>query len=90
MSYEDVAPNISQLATEAQFKASFPKPPPPPEPLPDPNADQKLELLMAYRDEYNSNGGAVDLRRLAKRVGVPLWWARVCDREVRAAIAEVY
>jgi hypothetical protein len=88
--YTDAAPNISQLATESQFKASFPEPPPPPEPLPEPDAATKLDLLMAYRDEYNANNGAVALSRLARKMNVPRRWCVVVDHEVRAAIAAVY
>ncbi len=88
--YTDAAPNVSKLATEAQFRAAFPEPPPPPPPPPEPDATTKLELLQAYRDEYNANGGAVALGRLARRMNVPRMWCDICDREVRAAIAALY
>jgi hypothetical protein len=88
--YEDAAPNVSQLATESQFKAAFPEPDPPQPPLPEPDAAKKLALLMAYRDEYNNNNGSVALSSLARTMGVPRHWAVVCDREVKAALAVVY
>jgi len=88
--FTDAAPNVSQLVTETQFKNAFPEPPPPDPPVPEPDAAKKLALLMAYRDEYNANNGAVALTRLARTMGVPRNWAVICDREVRAAIPVVY
>jgi hypothetical protein len=90
MPYEDAAPNVSQLVDEAAFRADFPEPPAPPAEQPDPNAAQKLALYQAYRDEYAANGGAVALRRLARSVGVPYRWVEILDREIRAAMAELY
>lgn len=88
--YTDAAPNVSKLATEAQFRNAFPPPPAPPAPPPEPTAGTQLELLQAYAAEYTSNGGAVDLGALARAVNVPLRWAQICDREVHAAIAALY
>ncbi len=88
--YEDAAPNVSLLATETQFKNAFPEPPPPQPPQPEPDPATKLELLMAYRDEYNANGGSVALTRLAQTMNVPRHWCVICDKEVRAAIDALY
>jgi hypothetical protein len=90
MAYEDAAPNVSQLKTEAEFMADFPAPPPPPEPLPDPNAAKKAELYAAYLAEYHANGGTVALHRLSRRLKVKLSWCYILDREVKAAMAELY
>lgn len=90
MTYDDAAPNVSKLRTEAQFKADFPPSPSPPAPLPEPDASQKAQLYAAFRDEYNSNGGAVDVRRLAQAEGVPLRWCLILAKEIVAGKAAVY
>jgi len=90
MSYEEAAPNVSQLKTEAQFMVDFPEPPEPSSGPGAPNAAKKAELYDAYLAEYTASGGAVQLVLLAKQVGVPRRWAEILDAEVRAAIAELY
>lgn len=90
MTYTDVAPNVSQLVDETTFKADFPEPAPPPPEQPDPSGAEKLALYQAYRDEYSANGGVVALRRLARSQGVPFRWVEILDREVKAAMAELY
>jgi hypothetical protein len=90
MSYEDAAPNVSQLRTEEEFKTDFPPPPPPRPPLGDPDAAAKAALYQAFRVEYNANGGAVDLGRLARSQGVPIRWCRILRDEINAAKAAVY
>jgi len=88
--YTDAAPNVSKLKSEAEFKLDFPAPPEPSPPPPEPNAVKKAALYAAFVAEYNANGGAVALKRLAKSQGVPLRWCKILAAEVAAAKGAVY
>ncbi len=88
--YEDAAPNVCKLVDAEQFAIDFPADPPAPEPVPEPSGPDKAVLYEAFRAEYTSNGGAVDLQRLAKSQGVPYRWCEILMAEVEAARAVVH
>lgn len=88
--YTDAAPNVSKLRSEAEFRSDFPASAPPAPPAPEPKAARKAALYAAFRAEYNGNGGAVDLAKLARDQGVPIKWCRILMREVVAGKASVY
>lgn len=88
--YTEAAPNVSKLVTLTQFKLDFPAPRPPAPAPSEPDDTGKAALYQAFRTEYNTNGGAVDLRRLARSQAVPIKWCRILMREVAAAKAAVY
>lgn len=88
--YTEAAPSVSRLVDAEQFAIDFPADAPPAPPLPNPTGAAKVALYAAYKAEYNSNGGAVDLRALAIAQGVPLHWCRILALEVAAARAVVH
>ena len=87
--YSDAAPNVSKFKSATEFEDDFPVPGPASSGSPEPTAGRKLALYNAYVAEYNSNSGAVQLRRLSRSMDVPHKWVLILHDEVRAALAVV-
>lgn len=88
--YEDSAPTLSKFITEEQFKADFPEPVADEVEQVDPEPGQKIALYDYIKASFATGRKRIEVVRVARDLGVPLWWVRLAAREIRAAYAAVW